>query len=82
MPATITTSTQNLWASYSGDTSSGRFECPITIIDRGQEVQVTHIYRGFGKTRLENIKGNPIHGKKGFQGEDVTPNTETFLLLD
>jgi hypothetical protein len=81
MPATIKTSVSSLWQSYAGRAQSGRFACPVTIVVYGQEIKVTHIYRGYGKTRLEQINGTPRPGK-GFQGEDVTPRNPEFLILD
>ena len=82
MSVKLVTSANELWKAWSGNAASGRFECPITIFDRGQNIQVTHIYRGYGVTRLEFIKGDPVRSKKGFQGEDVTPNDKTFIIFD
>lgn len=78
---TIKITVQDLWVAYSGNAPSGRFPCPITIASEYGNVQVTHIYRGYGATRLEQIVGK-VASKKGFQGEDVTPRLATFRILD
>jgi hypothetical protein len=78
---TIKTDVSSLWRAYAGCAQSGRFPCPIVIVSHGQETRVTHIYRGYGKTRLESIPGEPRQGK-GFQGDDVTPLSAQFSVLD
>ena len=78
--AKIQTDMSSLWDAYSGSAASGRFPCPVMVY--GQETQATHIYRGYGVTRLERISGEPLRGKKGFQGTDVTPISEKFFILD
>ena len=80
-PAIIKVNLASLWRSYAGNAQSGRFECPVTIRQYGQDIEVTHIYSGYGSTRLEQIKGNP-KSKKGFQGEDVTPRDSEFHIFD
>ena len=57
---------KELWSCY-GKGSSGRFECDITMAD-GRHV--THIYKGYGVLRLEQIT-KLILGKKGFQGIEL-----------
>jgi hypothetical protein len=79
--ALIRTSVPELWRVYGGDKPSGRFECPISVVDAGEEITVTHIYRGYGQIRLERIEGHPFP-RKGFQGENVTPRDHKFLIRD
>jgi hypothetical protein len=81
MTVTIKITVQDLWSAYSGNSNSGRFACPITLVTANGNVDVTHIYRGYGATRLERIAGK-VASKKGFQGEDVTPMETTFRILD
>jgi len=81
MACTIKTDINTLWALYSGGAASGRFSCPIRIVASGQTIEATHIYRGYGATRLERISGVVAKGK-GFQGEDVTPIGKTFQIED
>lgn len=64
--ATIDITLASLWAAYSNHAASGRFACPVTT----PHGTATHIYRGFGAIRLENITGAPQRGK-GFQGEEI-----------
>jgi hypothetical protein len=66
METSIRISLAALWAAY-GRRESGRVECPIRLAD-GQTV--THIYRGFGAIRLENINGTPKR-HRGFQGVEL-----------
>jgi hypothetical protein len=77
----IRTSVPELWKAYGKGKPSGRFECPIIVVDGGEEITVTHIYRGYGHIRLERIAGQP-RDRKGFQGDDVTPRNHEFLIRD
>jgi hypothetical protein len=77
----IRTSVPELWQAYGGGRPSGRFECPITVVEFGENVKVTHIYRGYGQIRLKRIVSRPL-SRKSFQGENVTPRDHKFLIRD
>ena len=53
----------DLWKAYSGGSTSGRVECPVST----NYGDASHIYRGYGSITLEKVS-HLIKGKKGTQG--------------
>ena len=60
------TTLKQLWEKH-GKGESGRYPCRVKL--SGYE-ESTHIYRGYGIIRLEQIE-SLVPGKKGFQGREL-----------
>ena len=72
MSVMITTTLAQLWNTWGNGADSGRVPCPIVARQHRLDpaFTATHLYCGYGQIRLESIKGQPVKGRKGFQGEE------------